>query len=88
MASQEQAWAESQTHALALEGRLERLTRVREQGANSTSPIAGVRLFQNSDESKESKLPAGLCWQLMEPIETRFPREMDCVYGMTGRTPF
>ncbi len=96
------AWAEAQVHGMALDHRLDRLASIRDRGSETESPGPGIRLFLvREDEDGDSNsnsgngtartgergLSAGRCWQLMEPIESRFPRDMDCIYGGRGPLP-
>ncbi|KAK3325545.1 hypothetical protein B0H66DRAFT_599700 [Apodospora peruviana] len=55
-------------------------------GGPSSPMVHGIRVFTNGLEAKDAKLPIGQCWQMTDALETRFPREMDCVY--TSLTTF
>lgn len=71
-------WEEARAHQSAMEKRLDALRALRDRQP-SDAPLAGSRVFDH-DESKDSKLPAGRCWQMDDPMDTTFPRRMDLVY--------
>ncbi|KAE9577376.1 hypothetical protein CGMCC3_g6678 [Colletotrichum fructicola] len=72
-------WEEARAHQSAMEQRLDALRALRDRQP-SDAPLAGSRVFDH-DESKDSKLPAGRCWQMDDPMDTIFPRRMDLVYN-------
>ncbi|KAF4849127.1 putative transcriptional regulatory protein [Colletotrichum siamense] len=74
-------WEEARAHQSAMEQRLDALRALRDRQP-SDAPLAGSRVFDH-DESKDSKLPAGRCWQMDDPMGTTFPRRMDLVYIRT-----
>jgi hypothetical protein len=77
-------WAEARQHCIALECRLDLLTRVRDLGPAANNPAHGVRVFTPPGATQDAAgqhLPAALRWQVSDPIEARFPRELDCVYN-------
>ncbi|KAK1833274.1 fungal-specific transcription factor domain-containing protein [Podospora conica] len=61
-------WEDAKVHRMAMDHRLDKLVTLREREA----AVPGLRVY--ADEGK------GLRWQMAEPLETRFPRDMDCVY--------
>ncbi|TPX09635.1 uncharacterized protein E0L32_009108 [Thyridium curvatum] len=85
---------EAGVFAAALRERADRLARALEQhlepgfaSAPGAGPgaVHGVRVYQEKDGGGRGVAP-GWRWQVLEPIEGRFPREMDCVY--TGVGPY
>jgi len=84
------SWAEAQAHGLALDRRLCQMERVQDRfrdGRASPGTASDPRVFMRDYDAAaaDSRLPAGYCWQMADPVEARFPRDMDTVYN--SRTP-
>jgi hypothetical protein len=70
-------WGASSKDRLAIDRRLQKLNRIRELGSRPPSPIQGYRLLPLSEEAKEKELSH---WQIFDPIEQTFPKDMDMIY--------
>ncbi|KAL7797517.1 hypothetical protein V8C37DRAFT_278261 [Trichoderma ceciliae] len=70
-------WEASSKDRLAIDQRLQKLNRIRELGSRPPSPIQGYRLLPLSEETKEKELGH---WQIFDPIEQTFPKDMDVIY--------
>lgn len=72
-------WEASSKDGQAIAGRLQKLHHIREYGSQPPSPIQGYRLLplSLSEETKEKELSH---WQIFEPIEQTFPKDMDVIY--------
>ncbi|PTB62843.1 N-terminal binuclear Zn cluster-containing/DNA binding domain-containing protein [Trichoderma citrinoviride] len=70
-------WEASSKDGLAIHRRLQKLNRIRELGSRPPSPIQGYRLLPLSDDTKEKELSH---WQIFDPLEQTFPRDMDVIY--------
>ncbi|KAL7816941.1 hypothetical protein V8C44DRAFT_322062 [Trichoderma aethiopicum] len=70
-------WEGSSKDGLAIHRRLQKLNRIRELGSRPPSPIQGYRLLPLSDTTKEKELSH---WQIFDPLEQTFPRDMDVIY--------
>ena len=86
------SWEDSRSHKAAMDHRLDKLAALRDYGGSGSGgssdslrspmpPIAGVRVFLAEEDGPE---PTVTCWQMSEPLEVRFPPEMDCVYQNTA----
>jgi hypothetical protein len=76
-----QAWEDARAHKFVVEQRVDRLIRLRERGPDAAASSLDMLVFTNGEGK-------GPYWQILEPLETRFPREMDCVYpSLHNRTP-
>lgn len=76
-------WEDAKVHRMAMDHRLDKLVTVRERvpGLGEAGAIPGLRVYAHRDEgAAEGKMATGWRWQMTEPLETRFPRDMDCVY--------
>ncbi|KAH6611060.1 c6 transcription factor [Trichoderma cornu-damae] len=71
-------WEASSKDRLAIDRRLLELNRIRELGSRPPSPIQGYRLLPLSEETKEKDLNH---WQIFDPIEQTFPKDMDVIYA-------
>jgi hypothetical protein len=84
-------WVEATVHQVAMDHRLDRLATLRDRnpshdldasGQTTHPQVQGIRLFEYHHEGQaDKKLRPGRCWQMANPLEVRFPREMDCVYS-------
>ncbi|KAL6910976.1 hypothetical protein GGI43DRAFT_32029 [Trichoderma evansii] len=70
-------WGSSSKDRLAIDRRLQKLNRIREQGSRSPSPIQGYRLLPLSEEARDKE---NSHWQIFDPIEDTFPKDMDMIY--------
>ncbi|KAL7931265.1 hypothetical protein V8C35DRAFT_323938 [Trichoderma chlorosporum] len=70
-------WEASSKDRLAIDRRLQKLNRIRELGSRPPSPIQGYRLLPLSEDTKENELNH---WQILDPIEQTFPKDMDVIY--------
>ncbi|EHK27397.1 uncharacterized protein TRIVIDRAFT_33856 [Trichoderma virens Gv29-8] len=70
-------WEASSKDRLAIDRRLQKLNRIRELGSRPPSPIQGYRLLPLSEDTKEKELNR---WQILDPIEQTFPKDMDMIY--------
>ncbi|RFU73666.1 c6 transcription factor [Trichoderma arundinaceum] len=70
-------WEASSKDRLAIDRRLQKLNHIRELGSRPPSPIQGYRLLPLSEETKEKELSH---WQIFDPIEQTFPKDMDVIY--------
>ncbi|KAK4072545.1 transcriptional regulator family: Fungal Specific TF [Trichoderma harzianum] len=70
-------WEASSKDRLAIDRRLQKLNRIRELGSRPPSPIQGYRLLPLSEDAKEKELNH---WQILDPIEQTFPKDMDVIY--------
>ncbi|EWZ97691.1 hypothetical protein FOCG_01302 [Fusarium oxysporum f. sp. radicis-lycopersici 26381] len=61
----------------AIDGRLAMLHRIRERGSQPVSPMEGYRVFYSSEGREEEKI---LRWQINNPMEKLYPRDMDTIY--------
>ncbi|KAL2023950.1 hypothetical protein VTK56DRAFT_727 [Thermocarpiscus australiensis] len=79
------AWGDVRAHRVAVDDRLGKLQALRDRvsavvvgvasgdGEDGRVEIQGVQLYDQEGE---------LCWRMADPLEGRFPREMDCVYDV------
>ncbi|KAK3684961.1 hypothetical protein B0T22DRAFT_516764 [Podospora appendiculata] len=81
-------WEEANVQKMAMDHRLDRLVDLRDRApAYDGISIPGIRVFTNRYDDKEKRLPAGSCWQMADALESRFPKEMDCVYTTLTAVP-
>ncbi|KAK4219250.1 hypothetical protein QBC37DRAFT_273346 [Rhypophila decipiens] len=82
-------WEDGKVHKMAMDHRLDKLASLRDRSSaggpiDTSIPILGLRVFTAGSlegNNRAEKLPTGVqCWQISDALETRFPREMDCVY--------
>lgn len=71
-------WEDSQNAQEAIDGRLGMLLRIRDRGSQPTSPIEGYRIVYGAEEHGDEK---GLRWQIINPIENLYPKDMDNIYS-------
>lgn len=72
-------WEDGKVHKMAMDHRLDKLAGLRDRDRGGdvglsgvVVPIQGLRVFKGE---------GGVwCWQMGDALETRFDREMDCVY--------
>ncbi|KAL1874745.1 hypothetical protein VTK73DRAFT_222 [Phialemonium thermophilum] len=81
------AWEDARQLTTVLDYRLDMLAALRDRSATDMADVTaaqisipGVRVFAHKEERDRSG-PKSLSWQIPNAIETRFPREMDCVYA-------
>lgn len=82
-------WEDGKVHKMAMDHRLDKLASLRDQSSGggpgenmslAQSQIQGLQVF-TTGHFDGSKISGGTpCWQISDALETRFPREMDCVY--------
>ncbi|KAK1761033.1 hypothetical protein QBC47DRAFT_20204 [Echria macrotheca] len=92
------AWRDTAAQQMAMERRLDMLRGVPEHVAACGGPDTvgefhrpWIRVFRYRDErgQNERGVAPGWRWQMLDALETRFSREMDCVYtALTGATAY
>lgn len=70
-------WEESRSMRAAIEKRLHLLNRIRDRASHSPSAVEGFRILSKVDENGEN----AYCWEIFEPLERLYGREVDLVYG-------
>ncbi|KAF5017760.1 hypothetical protein F66182_10288 [Fusarium sp. NRRL 66182] len=63
----------------AIDGRIGLLHRIRDRGSQPASPVEGYRIFYSTEGREDEKV---LRWQINNPMEKLYPRDMDTVYSM------
>ncbi|KAH7152437.1 hypothetical protein B0J13DRAFT_264077 [Dactylonectria estremocensis] len=71
-------WEDSRNAQESIDGRLGMLLRIRDRGAQPTSPIEGYRIVFGTEEHADEK---SLRWQISNPIERLYPKDMDNIYS-------
>lgn len=69
-------WEETPRARDAIEGRLRMLRLIRDRGTQSV-PLEGYRVVYGTEEHGDDK---GLRWQINNPIEVLYPKELDNIY--------
>ncbi|KAI0471079.1 hypothetical protein GGR56DRAFT_129313 [Xylariaceae sp. FL0804] len=73
-------WDEAKSYRAAIERRSEKLALIRERGAEAvTNPVAGCEVYAAPSSRT-------LMYRVLEPLEARWPIEMDAVYSHSRRT--
>ncbi|PTD09736.1 hypothetical protein FCULG_00007950 [Fusarium culmorum] len=62
----------------AIDGRIGMLHRIRDRGSQPVSPVEGYRVFYSSEGREDEKV---LRWQINNPMEKLYPRDMDTIYS-------
>lgn len=85
-------WEDAKVHRMQMDHRLDKLVTLRDHTAGlaqepaarpESLDIQELRVYMHHDDGRsERKVPTGLRWQMADPLETRFPVEMDCVYAV------
>jgi len=70
-------WEESRDVRHAIDRRLHLLNRIRERASHSPRPVEGFRIVSKRDEQKDE---TSFHWEIFEPIECLYGRDMDIVY--------
>ncbi|KAH7251853.1 hypothetical protein BKA59DRAFT_525219 [Fusarium tricinctum] len=71
-------WDNVRSVQKAIDGRLGMLCRIRDRGRQSVSPVEEYRIFYSSEISDDEKI---LRWQINNPMEKLYPRDMDIIYA-------
>lgn len=74
-------WEDSKGIRQTVDGRLDMLHRIRDRGSQSTSLGEGYRVVYGTEGSEDDK---SLRWQISNPMETLYPRDMDNIYSAFG----
>lgn len=70
-------WEESRELRHAIDKRLHMLNRIRDRASYSPSAVEGFRVTLKPDEKEENSYH----WEIVEPLERMYAREMDIVYS-------
>lgn len=80
-------WAGAHGQRSLIDNRLQKLVQIRDSGTQPASPVEGYRIVMASKDGLSDKDPL---WQLADPIEKLYPKEMDIVYNpnLDGRRAY
>lgn len=70
-------WEESRNTRSSIDKRLHLLNRIRDRASHSPSAVEGFRIVSKADEKGERSYH----WEIFEPLERLFGRELDIVYN-------
>ncbi|KAF7559059.1 hypothetical protein G7046_g5103 [Stylonectria norvegica] len=71
-------WEDTRSARDVIDQRLGMLLRIRDRGSQPTSPVEGYRIVYGSEGREEER---SLRWQISNPIEKLYPKDMDNIYA-------
>ena len=74
-------WEETRHFRHAIDRRLHLLHRIRDQASRSPRAAEGFRIVSKRDDAKEE---SSFYWEIVEPLESLYARDMDIVYPMAN----